>query len=355
MRRYCLSIVGSHGYRARYGGWDQLVNNLVDHAADFDKTVLVYNSKETPDCVGLIGVESRNFRLHAHGFQGLILDFIAVCDSFFRVNCILFLGAQALPLAVLLRWLTGRKVKFMVNPGGIEWERPKFGPVSRAYLKFVFDCSLRYADTVILDNSHYLGWVEATSKAASRIEIIPYGATIDYTGDSEKVLRSLAVPFGRYYLSVSRALEDNQIENVCECFAKTPHCNLVMISNFSSSTYGRLVHERYRNVPNIRLVDGLYDKASLDALRRGCEAYVHTHTLCGSAPSLIEMIVCGKPIFSIDRPQNRYTLRGAGAMFRDYEELRNQISSSMLPTPPTEDVKSGYGWAVIVKRYFDLI
>jgi hypothetical protein len=354
-RKFSAAVVGSHGYRANYGGWDQLVNNLVDYAGEFGKTLIIYNSRKTPNCVMPSGSVTRNFGIDAHGGQGLIFDFLSVLDSFFRVDAIIFLGAQGLPLALLLRALTRKKVRFVVNPGGIEWSRPKFGRLARMYLRFVFMLAARYSDSMVLDNQHYLSWVNPKSRHESRFKIIPYGGVIDESEDVDSVMESQSIPFTRYFLSVSRALEDNHLVELCSCFERLDSFNLVLVSNFSSSEYGRDILARFGRVPNLHLIDGLYSKPELDAVRRGCVAYIHTHTLCGSAPSLIEMIVCGKPIFSIDVPQNRYTLQGQGAFFLDYGELASLISRGHLPSPPSLELAAGYEWRIIVTRYFDLI
>ena len=42
-----IAIIGSHGLYASYGGWDQLVNNLVEKAS-LDTNYVVFNPKETP-------------------------------------------------------------------------------------------------------------------------------------------------------------------------------------------------------------------------------------------------------------------------------------------------------------------
>jgi len=144
---------------------------------------------------------------------------------------------------------------------------------------------------------------------------LTYGGEIDTTLDlNEEILMKYPFISKSYYLSISRSLEDNQLEEICECFSKLDK-SLVLISNFSKSTYGISVYEKYKQFPNIYLIDGLYDKPELDLIRRKCIAYIHTHKLCGTAPSLVEMIIAQVPIISYDNPQNRYTLHNQGAFF----------------------------------------
>ena len=99
-----------------------------------------------------------------------------------------------------------------------------------------------------------------------------------------------------------------------------------MISNLSSSNYGKYILKRFKDISNIELIDGLYNKDELDLVRRKSYAYIHTHSLCGSAPSLIEMIVCGKPILSLKNKQNFFTLNGEGIYFDSFKQLKEIIS-----------------------------
>ena len=92
----------------------------------------------------------------------------------------------------------------------------------------------------------------------------------------------------------------------------------------------------------------------LDFIRRNCKAYIHTHTLCGSAPSLIEMIVAQKPIFSIDIPQNRFTLKNNGFFFKNFTDLDSVLFRKDLNSYiPTQECANMYAWHEIIRKYED--
>ena len=155
------------------------------------------------------------------------------------------------------------------------------------------------------------------------MQIIPYGGTIDesITDKDIKIVNKYSFIKSPYYLSIGRSVEDNQLQEICSYFKHREDKILVLISNLSNSAYGKKIKRDFNNLPNIHLIDGLYIKPELDFIRRNCKAYIHTHTLCGSAPSLIEMIVAQKPIFSIDIPQNRFTLKNNGFFFKNFTDL----------------------------------
>jgi glycosyltransferase involved in cell wall biosynthesis len=346
-----VAIIGSHGLYANYGGWDQLVKNLAEKKSSDKIHYLVFNSKEAPKDISNLpnGVIVKHINLNASGFEGLFYDFWTILLCFFTVDTILLLGVQGIPLITFLKIF--KKTKIISNVGGLEWERPKFSYWAKLYLKFCFHLSFILSKNVILDNKHYLKFAPNSRKY--KAVIIPYGGEIDTTLEITKDL-SEKYPFleKEYYLSISRALEDNYIDKICDTFSKTKS-TLVLISNFTTSKYGKKVFERYSNTSNIILINGLYQKNELDLIRRKCKAYIHTHTLCGTAPSLVEMIISKRPIISIDVPQNRFTLDNTGIYFESYDELVQILESNLDLNKflPKMELKSRYDWQTIVNSY----
>jgi hypothetical protein len=347
-----VAIIGSHGLYANYGGWDQLVKNLAENKSSEKIEYLIFNSKESPIEIKNIpaGVKVKHINLKASGFEGLFYDFWTIFICYFKVDTLLLLGVQGIPLIVLLRIL--KKKNIVSNVGGLEWERPKFGFLAKAYLKLCFHLSFKFSSKVILDNEHYLKFVSHTNKYKS--VIIPYGGEISYKLEvRDTLLKKYPFLNFAYYLSISRSLEDNCIEQLCSTFHGLNKI-LVLISNFSSSQYGQNVLSKYSSIENIILINGLYNKDELDLVRRNCKAYIHTHTLCGTAPSLIEMIISRRPIISIDVPQNRFTLDNYGIYFKTFEELKDKLlmyenfeSQALTPTHLVEK----YDWQRIVSAY----
>jgi hypothetical protein len=261
------------------------------------------------------------------------------------------LGTQGIPLLWLL--LLFRKVRIVSNVGGIEWERPKFNYFAKLYLKFCFKLSFRLSKYVILDNVYYNKFLPVRMKA--EVRIIPYGGEIDLSLEPNEALRE-KYPFLEtdYFLSVSRSLRDNLIDELCASFIGSEF-KLVVISNFMKSSYGSEVYNKYKGYENIILINGLYIKPELDLVRRKCKGYIHTHTLCGTAPSLVEMIISQNPIFSIDIPQNRYTLHDQGYFFSSFDEIQDIIKNQDLKKfIPPSDLCELYAWRTIVSDYESL-
>ncbi|MDD4969994.1 MAG: DUF1972 domain-containing protein [Paludibacter sp.] len=344
-----VAIIGSHGLYANYGGWDQLVKNLAERKSE-NIEYLIFNAAESPkSIVPPTGVTVRRIELKASGFQGLFFDFWSILICFWKVDALLLLGVQGMPILPFLKLF--KKFQIISNVGGIEWERPKFGYLSKLYLKFCFNLSFIFSEYVILDNQHYSKFLPKRQNA--KVVILPYGGEIDSTLQLTNEM-CIKYPFIKedYFLSISRSLEDNMIDELCESFLDSKH-KLVVISNLSSTPYGNKVWEKYSNKSNIVLINGLYDKPELDLVRRECKAYIHTHTLCGTAPSLVEMIIAQRPIISKNNPQNRFTLQDQAFFYSAFSEIQEMLDRNLdlKQFTPSFELCKLYSWNKIVNDY----
>jgi glycosyltransferase involved in cell wall biosynthesis len=344
-----VAIIGSHGLYAKYGGWDQLVNNLAELKSD-DIEYLIFNSAESSKTLkSPAGVIVKRLGLKASGFQGLFYDFWSILIGFRKVDTILLLGVQGMPVLPIL--LIFKKVKIISNVGGIEWERPKFGFFSKLYLKLCFKLSFVFSDYIIFDNPYYNKFIPKRSNA--KVRIIPYGGEIDTSLDvNEDFVTKYSFINRDYILSISRSLRDNMIDELCESFLESKH-TLVLISNFSNSQYGNTVYNKYKDHTNIVLINGLYIKPELDLIRRKCKAYIHTHTLCGTAPSLVEMIIAQRPVISNDLPQNKFTLHNQAYFFSSFSQIQILLNSNrdLSEYIPSREICDLYDWRRVVKEY----
>lgn len=347
-----IAIIGSHGLYANYGGWDQLVINLTENKKrKYD--YIVFNSKESNKDFNIpLGTKVIFMPLKASGFQGILYDYISILISFYKADVFLLLGAQGMPIIFLLNFIFKKKI--IVNSGGVEWEREKFGYLAKRYLKLCFDLCFKSANHVIIDNNIYKKYI--SPKSIVPYSVIPYGGIIDESLKiSKKITKKYPFLEKDFFLSVSRSIEDNQLNEICDTFTKL-NKHLVLISNLSNSKYGKKILLNYSKVTNITLIDGLYVKPELDLIRKKCKCYIHTHSTCGTAPSLVEMIMCRKPIISYDVPQNRNTLNNSGAYFTNFDDLEKILKSTndFSKYSISKDILKNYKWPNIIEEYENL-
>lgn len=349
-----FAIVGSHGLFANYGGWDQLVNNLATKKSEGIEC-LIFNPKETQYDVDNLpeGTTVVQLPLSGSGFQGILFDYLSTIISAFTCNSILFLGTKGVPMGLIVKILRLGKLRLVANVGGIEWDRPQFSFAAKIYLRLCTWLAGRLCNVFIIDNDHYRQTLRGYI-SSSEVMNIPYGAEIDYS--ILELDRNLIDEFSfinkPYVLSISRSIADNKIYELCNHFSQRSDIHCVVISNFTNSEYGKAVLSRFKGSDNLTLIDGLYDKSKLDFIRRNCRTYIHTHTLCGSAPSLIEMIACKVPIMSIDVAQNQFTLKGECLYFSDFNELYEiDFHNNLDCYKPSDVLAKSYNWDRVIADY----
>lgn len=357
-RRPKIAIVGSVGIPAKYGGFETLVENLVRYHTrkSLPGALTVYCSShaysDRPSHYE--GAELRYIPLDANGVSSVIYDAVSIFRAIAqRVDVILVLGvsgALVLPLARLFS-----PAKFVVNIDGLEWRREKWSRAASLFLKFSERLAVRFADTVIADNGGIVDHV-AEAYGAKAVEI-PYGGDNALLGADDVSESSRLSP---YSLMLCRIEPENNVHLILAAFAQSER-QLIAVGNWQSSAYGRSLADRYRDVPNIEILDPIYEPKALYALRHNASAYIHGHSAGGTNPSLVEMMILGKPVLAYDCVYNRYTTENRAQYFESESALASIINSGEWPLSEAEGhtmqeiASRRYTWDVVGQQYFDVM
>ena len=99
----------------------------------------------------------------------------------------------------------------------------------------------------------------------------------------------------------------------------------------------------------------IYDKNELNFVRSNAYCYIHSHSYCGTAPSLVEAMYFSVPIISYDVSTNRETTRDKAHYFKTSEELTNILKNFEGLTLNTQELmdiaSSEYNWSSIAQLY----
>jgi len=319
-----VAIIGTNGLPAKYGGFETLTNHLVEN---FDKStheIIVYCSKTNKnDRLGSYkGAKLVYFPFKANGWQSMIYDFVTIIHALFKASDLIILGfsgAFAFPFNIIF------KKNIIFNIGGIEWEKVRGSKFTSKFeiglKKYMEKLCVTNSNTVIIDNLYFKDYI------VKRYGKIPVLA--EYGGDHAKSIDITnemihKYPFLNtdYALSVSRAQEDMNIHLLIEAYKEVPEKRIVIISNWHISEYGQnLYDENADKYDNIILLKAIYDSKELDTIRSHTSLYIHTHSLCGTAPSLVEAMSLNIPIISFDVPTNRFTTENKTLFFKDVSSL----------------------------------
>lgn len=357
MRR--ISIVGSAGVPAEYGGFETLAQNLVLYRESHDLAVdlTVFCSGRAMNNGGrwtFHGARLSYVPLPANGASSVAYDAWSLGIAVWRrVDAILLLGVSGAIVLPLVRCL-GR-IQIVTNIDGIEWRRAKWGWLARNFLRLSEWFAVRCSHVVIADNQGIADYV--TRQYGVPCKVIAYG------GDHAVKVNSAPYPSQlpeRYALSLCRIEPENNVAMILEAFARSSVVPLVFVGNWNASAFGLQMRSLYQQHKHLFLLDPEYDLGVLKTLREGACVYVHGHSAGGTNPSLVEMMHFGVPVIAFDCEFNRHTTHGEALYFRDTAELGTLVSEVVCGARSEVGVRMlkiaqvHYTWEQIGAEYFRL-
>lgn len=342
-----LSIIGTVGVPACYGGFETLVENLLSEHEQ-DKAITVYCSSksyvEKP-------LKYKNAKLHyiplnANGAQSIPYDIWSLVHASWKgTDNILLLGVSGAVCLPFIRFFS--KAHIITNIDGLEWKRAKWGSGVKRFLKYSEKLAVKYSDVVVADNAAIADYVRAEYKVDS--EVIAYGG-------NHAVISNLKVSDDGYALALCRIEPENNVELILESFSKT-NKSLKFIGNWNNSEFGCLMKSKYQQYSNIEIIDPIYEIETLFEIREKCSFYVHGHSAGGTNPSLVEMMHFGKPIFAFDCNYNRASTEDSAQFFDNTDALVKLINSPVSVENASnmkEIAKRRYTWQIVKQQYFNL-
>jgi len=355
VRSKSVSIVGSVGLPAKYGGWETLVSNLTYHLkSKFDLTVFCSGVKYKDQPSEYNGAQLKYIKLNANGIQSIPYDIISIYKSLKFADTILILGVSGcifLPFVKLFG-----KSKIIVNIDGLEWKRGKWRKFAKWFLKLSEGVAVKFADLVITDNKAIQQYVTNEYGVAS--ELIAYGgdhANKECIKDDDKIQYTFLND--KYAFKVCRIEPENNLDIILEAFSYCNSLPVVIVGNWSNSDYGVELRQKYEKYQHIYILDPIYNQKDIDTLRSNCFIYIHGHSAGGTNPSLVEAMFLGLPVIAFGASFNRETTHNQSIYFENKQQLISiiedldkidlkNIAKSMKCIADKE-----YTWPIIAEKY----
>jgi glycosyltransferase involved in cell wall biosynthesis len=357
-------LIGTNGIPANYGGIETLAEYLArDLNEDYD--LYCYCSKTPKEKQLAI---YRNTKLiympwNANGAQSIIYDGITILRSLRRFDVLVVLGCSC-PPAMFFKIFTKKHIVLNII-GGKETEKVRgakfLGKIEVSIKKWMEGMQAKYADYVIIDNAANVSTFE------ERHHLKPLLA--EYGGEHaivEPITSEMEekYPFlkGRYDVTVSRAQEDMNIHMVIDAYKQVKDRKIVIVSNWQKSEYGQKLYvENNDKYENIILLNAIYDQKELNTIRGNACLYLHTHSKCGTAPSLVEAMYLNLPIICFKVPTNIETTERKSIYFESVPELveiLKELNEERIETVKNDLHKIAqrrYNWKRISDIYKDCI
>ena len=252
-----ISIIGTVGIPAKYGGFETLVEYLTKYLhKDYDFTVYCSAKSYEEKTEIYNGARLDYLDLDANGISSIRYDIVSMLRARKESDILLILGVSGCTFLPVLKYFT--KAKLVVNIDGLEWKRDKWSAFGKWFLKLSEKFAVNNADVVIADNVVIQQHVKQTYHKES--VLIAYGADhVEKIPLTDELTQEFPVLNGDFALTVCRIEPENNIHLLLEAFSGSDNLPLVIIGNWTNSEYGRALRSRYFSYAHIHLLDPIYE------------------------------------------------------------------------------------------------
>lgn len=351
-----IGIIGSRGIPNRYGGFEELAEQLSVRLNKLGHEVYVYNGHRHPyadkEFEGVKIIHKYDPE-HRFGTVGqFIYDLNQIIDARSRgYDVILQLGYTS---SGIWQWLLPRKTKIVTNMDGLEWKRTKYNKWVQQFLLRSERWVARHSHLLVADNKEIESYLQ--SKYGGQCVFIPYGAELIKQPD-EAILEPYHVKKDEYNLIIARMEPENHIQEILEGIKASVSERVVLVMGNLETKHGQELIRKYRD-SRIRFLNAEYNKSILDSLRHFSHFYFHGHSVGGTNPSLLEAMACGSRIIAHDNGFNRSVLTENARYFTspsDIVDILNDDFDSDEWTARTKKntnlIREQYGWKSIAEQY----
>ncbi len=352
-----ISIIGTVGVPACYGGFESLVENMLDYTpSDVEYHVFCTSKKYTNKLNNYKGAKLVYLNRDANGKDSILYDYESMKISIKnKTDIMLILGVSG---CIFLPFIRRKfKGKIITNIDGLEWKRDKWNFIAKWLLHYSEKQAVKYSDIIIGDNKGITDYVKETYQKDA--VLIAYGG--DHVSKIEDDTLYEKYPFCKnpYSVTVCRIEPENNIHKILEAFSKMPEEQLVMVGNWKNGEYGIELKEKYSVFSNIHLLDPIYESHTINWIRSNAAIYIHGHSAGGTNPSLVEAMNLGLPIIAFDCIYNRATTENSCLYWKDCNDIMKIINSqkssfSIISQKMKEIGSKEYAWKTIASKYNSL-
>lgn len=350
-----VHIIGIVGVPGNYGGFETLADHLLDSKKIIDSGCNVYCEEKVVLNQGsnYKGARLIPIKWKANGWQSVLFDLSAIWLASRKGGRVLILGTSATFAIPFFRFFFPH-VRYIVNMAGLEWSRDKWGRLASSFLKFNELIAAKFSHRFITDNQGLKDYIKENYNIDS--VMIPYGGDqfLEAT-DNPAVFDEFNLP-KEFDFAMARAQIDNNMEIILDAYCKSG-IELVYVSNWSSSEFGKSMLKEFADIPNLHLIGPIYDINKIKALYKKARLYVHGHSAGGTNPVLVESMWAKLPILAFDVSFNKYTTQNQAYYYSTSEELikLSTMITEEICTKVSENLfavaKNLYTWDSILSSY----
>ena len=377
-----IIIIGARGYQNNYGGWETFVTNLIAnypkgkakfHVPELttDKTqknkIIV---KDNVICPQLYSPQAGFVTMFIYAIKALAKMKKYLKDNNLKNPIIYILGCRMGPIyRFLVKPLKKQHAQIYMNPDGLEWKREKWAWWIKQCFKISERSMVKHSDVIICDSMAIKNYIDTHyQKYHKPSAFIAYGAYLnpDIKKDNQikAILKGNGIQEKNYYLIVGRFVPENNYELIIKEFMKSNTSkDLVIVSNVEENKFYQELQTK-TNFPSdkrIKFIGSVYEKNTLNYLRKNAYAYIHGHSAGGTNPSLLEALSLTDINILYNAVYNVEVATFSALYFSKREnDLKKIIEKAEQFDTKTitkysklakERIKSAYTWKIVVDKY----
>lgn len=360
-KRVKIAILGCRGIPNHYGGFEQFAERLAPALVSrHDMDVWVYNSSRHPlkDPVwkGVHRILCYDPEHVVGQVAQFLYDWLCIRDSRQRgFDAILQLGYTS---NAIWHWRLPPNASIITNMDGLEWQRKKYNPAVRRFLRHAEALAARHGDVLVADSLPIQQYLREVYDREAHY--IPYGATIRRK-IKETALSDYDLEPASYFLLIARLQPDNHIlEIIRGHLASLSGFPLVIVGD-TNNRFARRLMSQFHGQGAI-FTGAIFDQPALSQLRHHCRMYFHGHSSGGTNPSLLEAMADSALICAHDNPFNRSVLGDDALYFSQERDITYRVLKGAFPSKRKEfarnnlrKLRTHYSWPKVVDAYADLI
>lgn len=358
-----LRILGTRGIPAQHGGFETFAESLALYLVAQGWAVTVYCQQDGDGEVredGWQGVRLVHIPVKQGGAAGtIIFDWLSTVHASREDGLVLTLGYNTAVFCLLYR-LKG--IVNLINMDGIEWKREKWSSIEKTWLYLNERLGCWLGNHLIADHPEIKAHL-ASRVSPNKITMIPYGAYSIASAD-ESPLSDYRINPGQYALVIARPEPENSILEIVEAFSREHRgINLVVLGKYcpEENEYHKRVVAAASD--EVKFIGAIYDKATINALRRYARFYVHGHMVGGTNPSLVEALGASLPILAHDNKFNRWVAGEGAFYFADTAECAGYLDRLCVDDialldcrrNSSEQFENRFKWAAVHQQYEQLL
>ena len=354
-----IAMIGLKALPPRYGGFETAADEISRRLVSLGHEVIVYNraglsAHEGDDYEGvkLVTLPTIN-RKNLSSITHSLLSTLHVL--FHRVDVVQYFVTGNTLFAPLAR-LAGMKTVCSVD--GTDWQRRKWGPIARRYLRFSERLAVWFCNALIGDSPEVVRYYRQTYGAEPVLSF--YGIRETQTSGKEWLERFGLQPRD-YVLFVGRLVPENNVHDLIAAFEKTPTDKKLVI--VGDDPWGKKYVRSLQAMADKRIIftGGVYGEG-YEQLQQNAYLFVLPDEIGGTHPSLVEAMGFGNCVLVNDTQSNLEAISDAGFSYHGAEgdrDLARQLQR-LLDDPDLvaayrkkakQHAMTHYRWSDVVREH----